>query len=181
MQVEAFAENLNLPLCWSNSFAERILLCEISIIVKCLLLGLQSTICHPVLVHIFCCFFVSEKLFGEVSQNDLQIYVNYFHEETKTEPGGDLQGAHSPQEQPTPWTHRGPTWVTPSSPKTSPYLMEGITPPEMHKVELVCDFPDIFPEESHFMPPDRSVQFVIELIPLAVPTSGGLAACQRKS
>ena len=33
--MKLYAENLNLPLCWSNSFAERILLCEISIIVRC--------------------------------------------------------------------------------------------------------------------------------------------------
>ena len=47
----------------------------------------------PVLVHVFCCIFVSEKLVGEVSQNHLKIYVNYFHEGTMTEPGGELQGA----------------------------------------------------------------------------------------
>ena len=35
LQVEDFAENLNLPLCWPNSFVKIILLCEISIIVKC--------------------------------------------------------------------------------------------------------------------------------------------------
>ena len=41
--------------------------------------------------------FVSETLFGEVSRNQLEIYMNYFHEETRTEPGGHLQGG----------THRG--------------------------------------------------------------------------
>ena len=40
----------------------------------------------PVPVPVFCCLFVSEKLFGEVSQNQLEIYVNYFHEETSPEP-----------------------------------------------------------------------------------------------
>ena len=44
-------------------------------------------------------------------------------------------------------------------------------PPEMHEIEVVCDFPDIFPEEMHGMPPDRSVEIVIELIPITVPTS----------
>ena len=43
----------------------------------------------------FCCLFVSEKLFGELSRNQLEIYVNYFHKEIKTEPGGELQGAHT--------------------------------------------------------------------------------------
>ena len=63
------------------------------------------------------------------------------------------------------------TTITPYSPETSLYLMEGITPPEMHEVEVVCDFPDIFPEELHGMPPDRSVEFVIELAPVTGPTS----------
>ena len=64
-----------------------------------------------------------------------------------------------------------PTTITPYSPETRPYLMEGIAPPEMHEVEVVCDFPDIFPEELHGMPPDRSVEFVIELAPVTSPTS----------
>ena len=35
LQVEAFTENLNLPLCWPSSFVESILLCDLSIIFKC--------------------------------------------------------------------------------------------------------------------------------------------------
>ena len=46
----------------------------------------------PAPVPVFCCLFVSEKLFGKVSRNQLEIYVNYFHEETRTEPRGHLQG-----------------------------------------------------------------------------------------
>src|SRR5680860_1632172 len=49
--------------------------------------------------------------------------------------------------------------------------MEGITPPEMHEVGVVCDFPDVFPEELPGMPPDRSVEFVIELVPGTAPIS----------
>ena len=41
----------------------------------------------------------------------------------------------------------------------------------MHEVAMVCDFPDVFPEELPGMPPDRSVEFVIELVPVTVPTS----------
>ena len=40
---------------------------------------------YPVSVPVFCCLFVSEKLFGEVSQNQLKIYGIYFYMETKTE------------------------------------------------------------------------------------------------
>ena len=67
---------------------------------------------------------------------------------------------------------KSPTAAAPFSPETSPYLMDGITPPEMHEVEVVCDFPDIFTDELHGMPPDRRVEFVIELVPVTVPASG---------
>ena len=58
----------------------------------------------PVPVRVFYCLFLSEKLLGEVSRNQLEIYVNYFHEETWTEPGGHLQA--DPQGQTPP--RRGP-------------------------------------------------------------------------
>ena len=61
---------------------------------------------YPVPVPVFCCLFVSEKLVGEVSPNRLKYYGNYFYMETKTAPGGDLQGApqapDDPQERSTP-------------------------------------------------------------------------------
>ena len=34
-----------------------------------------------------------------------------------------------------------------------------------------CKFPDVFPEELPGMPPDRSVEFVIELVPGTAPIS----------
>ena len=77
----------------------------------------------PVPVPVFYCPFVSEKLFGEISRNRLEIYVNYFHEGTKTEPGGELQGGPQPpdatQARPSPWPRVGPTWATPSSPRAA--------------------------------------------------------------
>ena len=36
---------------------------------------------------------------------------------------------------------------------------------------VVSDFPDVFPEELPGMPPDRSVDFVIELVPGTAPIS----------
>ena len=36
---------------------------------------------------------------------------------------------------------------------------------------MVCDFPDVFPKELPGMPPDRSVEFVIELVPGTAPIS----------
>ena len=46
----------------------------------------------PVPVPVFCCLFVSEKLFWEVSRNALKIYGIYFQAETKTEPVGRPEG-----------------------------------------------------------------------------------------
>ena len=61
-------------------------------------------------------------------------------------------------------TSKIPTATAPLSPEISLYFMEGINPPEMHEIGVVCDFPDVFPEELPGMPPDRSVEFVIELV-----------------
>jgi predicted aspartyl protease len=36
---------------------------------------------------------------------------------------------------------------------------------------VVRDFPDVFPEELHRMPPDREVEFVIDLLPWTAPIS----------
>ena len=39
----------------------------------------------------------------------------------------------------------------------------------MHELDVVSEFPDVFPEELPGMPPDRSVEFVIELLPGTAP------------
>jgi hypothetical protein len=36
---------------------------------------------------------------------------------------------------------------------------------------VVCEFPDVFPEELTELPPDRDVKFVIELMPGAGPVA----------
>ena len=69
----------------------------------------------PVPVPVFCCLFVSEKLFGEVSRNQLEIYVNYFHEETRTEPGGRRQGAPQGPDAPRRGAHLGRAWAPPGA------------------------------------------------------------------
>ncbi|WVZ97191.1 hypothetical protein U9M48_042744 [Paspalum notatum var. saurae] len=42
---------------------------------------------------------------------------------------------------------------------------------EIKKVPVVCDFPDVFPEELPGLPPDRDVEFKIDLIPGTAPVS----------
>jgi hypothetical protein len=36
-------------------------------------------------------------------------------------------------------------------------------------VPVVCEYPDVFPEELPGMPPDRDIEFVIDLVPGTVP------------
>ncbi|WVZ71026.1 hypothetical protein U9M48_019653 [Paspalum notatum var. saurae] len=42
---------------------------------------------------------------------------------------------------------------------------------EIKKIPVVCDFPDVFPEELPGLPPDRNVEFSIELVPGTAPVS----------
>ena len=51
------------------------------------------------------------------------------------------------------------------------YALEAIPPLDIQDVQVVCDFPDVFPEELPGMPPDREVEFVIELVPGTAPIS----------
>ncbi|WVZ62925.1 LOW QUALITY PROTEIN: hypothetical protein U9M48_012615 [Paspalum notatum var. saurae] len=42
---------------------------------------------------------------------------------------------------------------------------------EIKEIPVVCDFPDVFPEELPGLPPDRDVEFRIDLIPGTAPVS----------
>ena len=41
----------------------------------------------------------------------------------------------------------------------------------LEHIPVVCEFPDVFPEELPRLPPDREVEFAIELIPGTTPIS----------
>nr|CAD1832720.1 unnamed protein product [Ananas comosus var. bracteatus] len=43
--------------------------------------------------------------------------------------------------------------------------------PELGAIRVVCEYPDVFPAELPGLPPDREVEFVIDLIPGAEPVS----------
>jgi hypothetical protein len=47
--------------------------------------------------------------------------------------------------------------------------IEEIKPSEA--INVVSEFPDVFPEELPGMPPERKVEFAIELIPVTAPIS----------
>jgi hypothetical protein len=41
----------------------------------------------------------------------------------------------------------------------------------IHQIPVVCEFPDVFPDELPGLPPDRDVKFRIELISGTTPIS----------
>jgi hypothetical protein len=41
----------------------------------------------------------------------------------------------------------------------------------IHQILVVCEFSDVFPDELPGLPPDRDVEFGIELIPETAPIS----------
>jgi hypothetical protein len=43
--------------------------------------------------------------------------------------------------------------------------------PEIQDILVVCEFPDVFPEDLPGLPPERNVEFVIELKPGTAPIS----------
>jgi hypothetical protein len=45
---------------------------------------------------------------------------------------------------------------------------------EIEEIPVVCEFLDMFPEELTELPPDRDVEFVIELMPGAGPIEKSL-------
>jgi hypothetical protein len=49
------------------------------------------------------------------------------------------------------------------------YCKKGVVEPTLEEVPVVCEYPDVFPEELPGMPPDRDIEFIIELIPGTAP------------
>jgi hypothetical protein len=49
------------------------------------------------------------------------------------------------------------------------YCKKGVAEPTLEEVPVVCEYPDVFPEELPGMPPDRDIEFIIELIPGTAP------------
>jgi hypothetical protein len=42
---------------------------------------------------------------------------------------------------------------------------------KLSKIPVVCDFSDVFPDELPGLPPNREVEFEIELVPRTTPLS----------
>ena len=43
--------------------------------------------------------------------------------------------------------------------------------PDLASIHVVCEFPDVFPEDLPGLPPDRDIEFTIELEPSTAPIS----------
>jgi hypothetical protein len=50
-------------------------------------------------------------------------------------------------------------------------MMCNMSGKEIEEIPVVCEFPDVFPEELTELPPDRDVEFVIKLMPGAGPVA----------
>jgi hypothetical protein len=44
-------------------------------------------------------------------------------------------------------------------------LMRSLEAKSIEEVPVICEYPDVFPKELPGMPPDRDVEFVIDLLP----------------
>ena len=51
------------------------------------------------------------------------------------------------------------------------YALTGTEAMVLENIPVVCEYPDVFPEELPGMPPDREVEFIIELMPGTAPIS----------
>jgi hypothetical protein len=54
-------------------------------------------------------------------------------------------------------------------PSRKAYYKKFVSGPTLDQVLVVCEYPDVFPEELLGMPPDRDIEFVIYLIPGTTP------------
>jgi hypothetical protein len=54
-------------------------------------------------------------------------------------------------------------------PSHKAYYKKSVSGPTLDQVPVVCEYPDVFPEELPGMPPDWDIEFVIELIPETTP------------
>ena len=51
------------------------------------------------------------------------------------------------------------------------YALMGTEATMLENIPVVCEYPDVFLEELPGMPPDREVEFIIELMPGTTPIS----------
>ena len=52
-----------------------------------------------------------------------------------------------------------------------PVVVHAEASPDLASIHVVCEFSDVFPEDLPGLPPDREVEFAIELEPSTAPIS----------
>jgi hypothetical protein len=67
-------------------------------------------------------------------------------------------------------THGMTTLYLPSPESTNPCTF-AMAEPKLEAIPVVCEYPDVFPDELPGMPPDRDIELVIELQPGIAPIS----------
>jgi hypothetical protein len=61
--------------------------------------------------------------------------------------------------------------VNVSMPATAETMVNQLEEKSLEHIRIVCEYPDVFPEELPGMPPDRDIEFSIELLPKTAPIS----------
>jgi hypothetical protein len=56
-------------------------------------------------------------------------------------------------------------------PATAETMVNQLEEKSLEHIRIVCEYPDVFPEELPSMPPDRDIEFSIELLPGTTPIS----------
>jgi hypothetical protein len=54
-------------------------------------------------------------------------------------------------------------------PSCKAYYKKSVSGPTLDQVPVVCEYPDVFPEELPGTPPDRDIEFIVELVPGTAP------------
>jgi hypothetical protein len=55
--------------------------------------------------------------------------------------------------------------VNVSMPATTEAMVNQLEEKSLEQIRIVCEYPEVFPEELPGMPPDRNIEFSIELLP----------------
>jgi hypothetical protein len=61
--------------------------------------------------------------------------------------------------------------VNVSMPATAEAMVTQLEEKSLEHIRIVCEYPNVFPEELLGMPPDRDIEFSIELLPGTAPIS----------
>jgi hypothetical protein len=54
-------------------------------------------------------------------------------------------------------------------PSTADYVVNQLKADLIEDIRVVCEYPDVFPDELSGMPPERDIEFLIDLLPVIAP------------